>query len=114
MGFKGVTASLAAAHEFGSPRSRLPERPAFRASVGELVNIAVESKATTTEQIAEAGIQMRDAVIKSYLDFEGAPLSSRQKERKLGTKYATDQLVGSEGPKLVSHIGVWIDDDKIG
>ena len=86
----------------------------MRAATRDLENIIVEAQATTEAEIVEVGIQMRDAVVKSYLDFEGAPLSERQKERKLGTKYATDQLVGSEGPKLVSHVGVWVDDDKVG
>ena len=114
VGFKGNVATLAAQHEFGNPRARLPERPAFRASLGDLVNIIDESKATTPEEIEETAVLMRDAVKTSYLNFHGAPLSERQQERKAGTKYAQQQLVGAEGPKLVEHIGAWVDDEKIG
>ena len=114
VGFKGSVSSLAAQHEFGNPRSHLPERPAIRASIRDLENIVIESKATDHEQFVEAGLLMRDAMKNSYLNFEGAPLGQRQLERKRGTKYATDQLVGAEGPKLVEHVGVWVDDDKVG
>ena len=114
VGFKGPVASLAAQHEFGNPRSSLPERPAIRAATRDLEDITVESKATDHEQFVEAGLLMRDALKNSYLNFEGTPLSARQQQRKAGTKYATDQLVGAEGPKLVEHVGVWIDGDKVG
>ena len=112
IGFQGPIASLAAQHEFGN-RS-LPERPAMRAATRDLENIAAESKATTHDEFVEAGVLMRDAMKNSYLNFDGAPLGQRQLERKRGTPYASDQLIGAEGPKLVSHVGVWIDDEKIG
>ena len=114
IGFKGPISSLASQLEFGNPRTRLPERPAARAATRDLEDIAVESRATTHDELVEAGVLMRDAMKNSYLNFHGAPLSERQKERKAGTKYATTQLVGSEGPKLAERIGAWIDDDKVG
>ena len=113
VGFKGPVASLAAAHEFGSPRNALPERPAFRASLGDLVNIVTESKATTPDEIAETAMQMADVVKTSYLTFHGKPLGETQIRRKAGTPAAGTQLQGVEGPKLIEHIGAWVDDEQV-
>ena len=113
VGFKGRVATLASQHEYGNPRIGLPERPAIRASVRDLEAAIVEAAATDHDEIVEVANEMRDIVKKSYLNFEGAPLSARQTERKSGTPYASDQLIGGEGPKLVSHVSVWVNDDEV-
>ena len=111
IGFKGNVSTLAAQHEFGN-RS-LPERPAMRASTRDLEDIVVQSKATSHDEIVEAGVLMRDAMRNSYLNFHGAPLSERQRERKAGTKGEGRQLVGAEGPKLIEHIHVYLNDEQV-
>ena len=114
VGFKGNVANVATLLEFGSPDRGLPERPAMRAATRDLENIIAESRATTHDEFVEAGVLMRDAMKNSYLNFHGTPLGQRQLERKRGTPYASDQLIGAEGPKLVAHVGAWVDDEKVG
>ena len=56
---------------------------------------------------------MRDIIRESYMNFHGAPLSERQRTRKEGTPFQDDQLIGHEGPKLISHIHAWINDVQV-
>ena len=102
VGFKGPVASLQ--HEFGNPRSSLPERPAIRAATRDLEDITVESKATDHEQFVEAGLLMRDALKNSYLNFEGTPLSARQQQRKAGDEVRDGSARGCRGPEIVEHV----------
>ena len=111
-------APLAMQLEFGNVRTRLPERPAFRAGVERLPGVIQEHQATwsgmpTQEQLAALAVDMRDTIRESYLNFHGLPLSERQRERKEGTPGAGKQLIGHEGPKLVEHIGSWVNDNKV-
>ena len=128
IGFKDKRiAPLAAAHEFGHASTNLPERPAFRNSldrVGEVVvetilegkrgRVAREGFGIGKELAAEVAVAARDEVRASYDRFHGEPLSERQRARKRGTAYETDQLVGSEGPKLIGHIRAFVDGEEVG
>ena len=64
--------------------------------------------------IKAIAIKARDTIRQAYLDFHGAPLSERQRERKAGTPYADDQLIGAEGPKLIGHIHAYVDGQQLG
>ena len=120
VGFKDrKIATLAMGHEFGIPQAGLPERPAFRVGVERLPDVICEHQAQwrglpTDEQIVELAIAMRDVIRQSYSEFEGTPLSERQKERKAGTPFADTQLTGAEGPKMIEHIGAWVNGVQVG
>ena len=112
-------APLAAQLEFGNPRTKLPARPAFR---NALVDIRKDVRKVAAaelrrnrgtlddkgaERIAIAG---RDALQRSYFEFEGPGLSERQEARKRGTRGAGKELIGSRGPKLIGHIRALVND----
>lgn len=130
VGFKDRRiAALAANHEFGledaDGRVKLPERPAFRNSLpdvqkamrDELLRIA---KATSPfpgytdadwKRIAVVG---RDALRRGYEKGDhGEPLSERQEARKRGTAGEGKQLVGSRGPRMIEHIGAWVNGRRV-
>ena len=123
VGFKDRRiAPLALVHEFGlrgrDGGVKLPERPAFRQAVRDLEATVREydrfSGGLTHEKAVELAVLMRDALKRAYLQFEGVPLSERQKARKAGTPYADEELVGAEGPKLIEHIGAWVNGERVG
>lgn len=110
-------ARLAARLEFGDPRSALPERPAFRgaraaaAKAGAKILSRSLGKGrrvgdyTVDDDDAEkAADAMAAEIQRSYETFHGAATGERQVARKKGTPGAGRQLVGTEGPKLISHI----------
>ena len=119
VGFKDPQiAPLAVAHEFGIARVNLPERPAFRAGVARLPDVIAGQQAgwtgaPTHEQLVDLALAILDTIKTSYLEFHGAPLSERQRERKEGTPAAGTQLQGVEGPRLIEHLGAWVNDDKV-
>ena len=114
-------ASLAATHEFGLTTAsvQIPERPAFRNGITEIrrgallpekIKLAKANNGyLTNADVIKLARMMHAIIVDSYLNFHGAPLSRLQTERKAGTKGAGKQLIGSEGPKLISHIGLWVD-----
>ena len=117
---------LAVQLEFGNPRSGIPERPAFRLGVQDMGAIVAERVEAmkrkdaktgrlglTAAQARELAVLGRDTIRRAYHTFHGAPLSERQKARKAGTQYADDQLVGREGPKLISHIHGYVDGREV-
>ena len=123
VGFQGKQiAVLAAALEYGNPATNLPERPAFRAGIAKLPEVVKAWRETHLQgrdwtkgivvpdsaYIALA-VAARDAIRRSYLDYPGVGLSATQEARKAGSQYADDELVGSEGPKLISHIKAYVD-----
>ena len=114
-------APLAGMLEFGNPSTNLPEWPAFRLGIPEAERairdylakalLANRRKAIglTPEQWRELAIIARDATRQSYMEFhEGPGLSERQRERKAGTSFADDELIGAEGPKLIGHIHAYV------
>ena len=123
VGFQGKQiAVLAAALEYGNPATNLPERPAFRAGIAKLPGVIKAWRKshlqgrdwTSGIVIPDAAyvalaVAARDAIRQSYLDFPGVGLSATQEARKAGSQYADDELVGSEGPKLISHIKAYVD-----
>ena len=116
-------ASLAAILEFGDPDTRLPERPAFRlTSRGDMLDKArAMLKAigmrhdgpATKADLRELVIVLRDALKEGYLTFRGPGVGERQEARKRGTVGEGRELVGAEGPKLISHIESWVDGAKV-
>ena len=131
VGFGDVRVGVLAAQlEFGNPQTNLPERPAFRLGMGRMRDAVmprvVEMKRAQARagkgavfgfseaQAREIAILARDTLRQSYRDFHGAELSERQKARKAGTQYADDQLVGSEGPKLIGHIHGYVNGNEVG
>ena len=123
-------AVLAAQLEFGNPKTKLPERPAFRLGIDSIAKVVGKRIAEmkredlrakrgavfglTRDQAVEIAILARDTLRQAYHDFHGAPLSERQKARKAGTQYADEQLVGAEGPRLISHIRAYVNDAEVG
>lgn len=110
-------ATLAAQHEFGNPRSSLPERPAFRnakedaleagkAEIAKGLGKRVASGRIVIDDglAAKAAEAMVDVIQASYHEIEEPALSERQRLRKVGTLGAADVLVGYRGPKLIGHI----------
>ena len=127
VGFRDARiAPLAAQLEFGNPATNLPERPAFRLGVIKMREEvrrwliktlragSQDGVGLTDAQAVELAILARDIIRETYMDFHGAPLSQRQIERKAGTAYADDQLIGAEGPKLVAHIKAYVDGAEVG
>ena len=127
VGFRGRRiAVLAAALEYGNPRTNLPERPAFRAGVDKLPLVVKAWRETHLQgrdwtkgivipdsAYKALALAARDAIRQSYLDYPGVGLSAIQEARKAGSPYSDDELIGSEGPKLVSHIKAYIDGAEI-
>ena len=127
VGFRGRRiAVLAAALEFGNPSTNLPERPAFRNGVGKLPEVVEAWRKSHLQgrdwthgivvpdsAYKALAVAARDAIRQSYLDFPGVGLSATQEARKAGSQYADDELVGSEGPKLVSHIRAYVDGQEV-
>ncbi len=118
VGFKDRRiAPLAHLHEFGS--RYVPERPAFRAGARRAEEVWTEltgkfrSPGPTHEQWVEIAIALRDVIRESYMNFHGQPLSERQRQRKEGTPFQDDQLIGHEGPKLVSHIHAYVNSEQV-
>ena len=120
---------LAIRLEFGDPRSNLPERPAYRQGVedlhralpGVLLRVLKTSDPArdgvwhmTTKQAWEVGMAAREVLRESYLRFAGPGLSERQERRKAGTVGEGRELVGHEGPKLLDHLEVAVDGQRIG
>ena len=117
-------AGLAAVHEFGLNNAKIsiPERPAFRNGIEEAkrkikpleIKLAKANKGYLTDSdIVKIGKLAHEIIVQSYLNFHGAELSELQKERKAGTPYEDTQLIGSEGPKMIEHISLWINDKLI-
>lgn len=117
VGFRDTRiATLAAQHEFGG--RNVPERPAFRAGVARLDGVIAEQQGGWSglpddDDIVELARGMADTIRDSYENFHGKPLSRRQQQRKEGTPGAGRQLVGSEGPKMIGHIGAWVNGNKV-
>ena len=115
-------APLAARLEFGDARFNLPPRPAFRDALPDMYKVAGEVAA---REIRRAGgvldyagavavaLAARDVVRDSYLNFKGPGLSERQAARKAGTRGAGKELIGSEGPKLISRIHGFVDGKQV-
>ncbi len=118
-------AALAAQLEFGSPRRKIPERPAFRRGVkaGEVAAreallallrqkpALMTTSAGRTKALEVVGEAFQQAIRKSYLQSQGLkPVSERRARVKKGTVGENRPLVGPEGPKLVKHITVRIGD----
>ena len=112
VGFRGHIAGLAATHEFGN--KKVPERPAFRRALRQAEPLLQQwlkdlGRTPTKDDIEAFAAKFRDLIKQGYLDYdEGPPLSERQRRRKAGTPYASDQLVGMSGPKLIEHITAWV------
>ena len=108
-------AAIASIHEFGNHPSGVPARPAFSQAIPEMNRIfsrhfkRVRGLPTTAdmERVAQ---ELEDELKSSYLGFRGEPLSPRQEARKAGTPGQGQQLVGSEGPRLIAHISGRIGD----
>ena len=128
VGFKGQVATLARLHEFGledpDGRVTVPERAAFRAGLStaeravssEVKRIAKSRTPFTGFTPADAaaiGGVVWDAIVESYRNFEGEPLSAVQTARKAGTPGAGRLLVGSRGERMISHISVWVDGQRV-
>ena len=119
VGFKGPVATLAAQHEWGNPRARLPERPAFRRGLRQAEPELQEwllhlGRVPTDEDKQEFALMLLDRIKQGYLEFEGQPLSERQQQRKIGTPGQGRQLVGSEGPKLIEHLTACVNEVLVG
>ena len=121
VGFRGrQIASLAETHEFGSPKARIPERPAFRAGIRRAEEtVKVEMRKTraedlTPDRVGEVMVQARDIVRNEYLHHDSVPLSERQTRRKRGTSGAGRQLVGTKGPRLANHLKAFVDGNEVG
>ena len=129
VGFRGHIAGLASLLEFGNPDTGLPERPAFRIGINRLreelparlegmaranLNKRTPVMVLTRAQATELAVWARDILRASYLSFKGPGLSERQAERKAGTAGQGKELVGSEGPKLVSHLRAYVDGQEVG
>ena len=109
---------LAVQLEFGNPDTDLPERPAFRNGVDRVKREAPAKMEELyrkrgladgrfdldADELAELGRWAEGILRDAYLEFEGPGLSERQTKRKRGTPGAGQELVGSEGPKLIKHI----------
>lgn len=114
---------LAANLEYGNPKTNLPERPAFRHA---LPDIRREARKVAAQEIRRAGgvldhagavrvaVAARDVLRTAYLNFHGPGLSERQQQRKAGTSFASQELVGGEGPKLVERIAAFVDGQEVG
>ena len=120
VGFRGrQIASLAEAHEFGSPRANIPERPAFRRGIRQAEDTVREAvRKTKAEDLTPARVgevmsAARDVVRAEYLDHDSVPLSERQARRKRGTTGAGRQLVGTKGPRLANHLKAFVGDDEV-
>ena len=130
IGFKDRRiAALAATHEFGledaEGKVRIPERPAFRNGIGamqraasrEVKRIATSGprpfKGFTSADAEIIGRVALDSMLESYRNFEGAPLSERQEARKAGTPGAGRQLIGHRGERMLEHLGLWIDGQRV-
>ena len=121
VGFHGRMAGLASTHEYGlrRPGVRIPERPAFRVGARKLEGLANDfaaedaSGGMTYEKAVTYAIKARDIIRQSYHDFHGEPLSERQKARKEDTPFADEQLIGSRGPKLISHIHAYVNGERV-
>ena len=122
VGFKDRRiAPLAIIHEFGARAFdgiTVPERPAFRSALGGMERVLEEHSSgwrdvPTQEQIEELAQAWRDLVRRAYMEFHGAPLAERTRERKEGTPFADEQLIGSEGPRMISHIHAYVDGSKV-
>ena len=111
---------IAATHEFGLDRAGvyIPERPAFRLGIEaakretkrERIQRWRANKGYLTDADVLAIARKIHAIIKrEYLTFQGTELSPLQKERKRGTPGEGKQLQGTEGPKLIEHVGLWVD-----
>ena len=115
VGFKDrLFAPLAQLLEFGNAATGLPERPAFRDGARRLEEVARDHTPTTYAEFVGLAVAMRDTIRQSYHDFHGEPLSERQKTRKEDTPFKEDQLIGSEGPKLIAHIHAYLDGERVG
>ena len=121
-----IVGRLASRLEFGDPNANLPERPAFRAGIGDLkrtlpgvVRRAVGGhdfrKGITVSQsaVVEVGTEARDTLKSAYLTFHGPGVGPAQAARKKGTVGEGRELVGSEGPRLVSRIEAKVDGEQI-
>lgn len=110
-------AALAAQLEFGNPKTGLPERPAFRMSsdaaleAGRAVVVGALGSRTRegvfnvgSAEADEAAEAMAKALRLGYARYSGPGLSERQRKRKVGTPGAGRELVGHEGPRLISQI----------
>ena len=117
---------LAARLEFGDENASLPERPAFRGGVetlkrtlGGVVRDAVSGAdwkqgiTIPSTAVEEVGVEARDTIKRSYETFVGPGLSESQEARKRGTPGAGKELIGSEGPRLVSRIKARIVGGKV-
>ena len=112
-------AALAAIHEFG--KGRLPERPAFRVSLPDVrkaLSTAMRAELSGNGgggafkltrggamRIGEAGAAALRSGYLNFAESAGPPVGAHQRARKAGTAGAGKVLVGTEGPKLINHIG---------
>ncbi|MDE0274148.1 MAG: hypothetical protein OXP11_23400 [Gammaproteobacteria bacterium] len=119
--------AIAVVHEFGA--GRVPERPAFRLGVDQAERHWERNKPSVFRtgqdavrhgsgvddaKLTALAIELRDIIRQAYHDFHGAPLSERQRQRKAGTSYADEQLIGAEGPKLIGHIHAEVNGQQVG
>ena len=120
-------ARLAATHELGlrdaEGKRKLPARPAFGRSLEELRTayrntLRREARGSLgmvtlpmLENAARAGVE---AVRASYeAGAPGPPLGPRQAARKKGTVGAGKLLIGTEGPKLATHLTAEVGGSKV-
>ena len=122
-------AALAATHEFGledaEGRVKVPERPAFRGGIDamqsaasrEVKRIATSGprpfKGFTQADAVRIGRVALESMLESYRTFEGEPLSERQEARKEGTEGAGRLLVGHRGERMLDHLGLFIDGQRV-
>ena len=66
------------------------------------------------KQAETLAVWARDLLRASYLTFKGPSLSERQAERKAGSPGQGKELVGHEGPRLVSHLRAYVDGAEVG
>ena len=111
-------AVLAAMLEYGNPSTNLPERPAFRLGVRGM-KAAIEGKVKelgspmSVDKARVLAAFARDRLRGAYLRYHGPGLSERQRQRKAGTQYADDELVGAHGPRLIGHIHGYVNGEPV-
>ena len=118
-------AGLAATHEFGSSKTKppTPERPAFRNGVsqakdalGPVMRRSFEGAMLLRGKVSleRAALTVLREIESAYQSPGGPPLSERQEKRKAGTPGRGKKLVGTRGPKLLSHLSARVNGREVG
>lgn len=123
VGFPRDVARQAAQHEFGMPSQNLPERPAFRQALPEVLRVFSK----TTLRARQSGHLPAPAAVRKGAEAAAAelrrqyqmgerlaPVSERTAERKAGTPGEGKPLVGTRGPRMISRVRAWVNGVEIG